>query len=67
MTGDGNLGPPTVVEGALDEALMQITLADVGAPAAREVGRARVGAQVDVSAVSELETGALVSVPAPPC
>ena len=46
MTGDGDVVPVGVVERALDEPLVQVTLGDVGAPRAREVARAGLRAQV---------------------
>lgn len=51
MPGDGKRGPVAVVEGALDEPLVEIALADVGAPRAREVERALLGAQMRFFAV----------------
>jgi len=46
VTGDRQRSPLAIVEPALDEPLMQITLASMGAPRPREVERARIGAQL---------------------
>ena len=45
VAGDGQRRPVTVVEAALDEPLVQITLAGMGAPRPREIKCAGVGAQ----------------------
>jgi hypothetical protein len=52
VTRDGDVVPVGVVECALDEPLMQITLGDVSAPRAREVARAGLRAQVGFSAAA---------------
>jgi hypothetical protein len=46
VSGDGQRGPVAIVEPALDEPLMQITLAGMGAPRPREVERAGIGVQL---------------------
>ena len=46
VTRDGDVLPRGVVERALDEPLVQVTLGDLRAPRAREVVRAGLGAQV---------------------
>jgi hypothetical protein len=52
MTRDGDVLPCGVVERALDEPLVQVTLGDVGAPRTRELVRAALGAQVGFSAAA---------------
>lgn len=52
VTRDGDVLPCGVIERALDEPLVQVTFADLGAPRAREVVRAGRGAQVGFSAAA---------------
>jgi hypothetical protein len=52
VTRYGDVPPRGVVERRLDEPLVQVTFGDLGAPWAREVVRARFGAQVGFSAAA---------------